>query len=434
MSNSIHSKYLITGAGLAGLSSAYYLEDNYILAEASGSPGGTSGTLYYNGFKLDNAVHIIYFRHNDLLEWVKSTLGIELIKKQRNSSVWLKNSFIRFPIQYNLSDLPPGPRYLSSVSLLRSLYSNNGSGKFKNFEEYSLSVFGKYLTDIFIRPYNEKLFGEEINNMNIEWMGDYIPKYSRLSMILSAAGLTNIKYGRNANYYYPVSGGISNFAEGIVSRLKNKPLYNKTLQNLSLKKKTAYFSGGLEINYDNLINTIPLNEFVNFIEDLPGEVKEHSKKLRKNPTTILHLLIKGSINHQDYHWIYFPDRDIPFYRITFPGNINPLNCPEGYSAVTLEFGGNVYKKDEISERSVDILKRIRIIDRSASEIETIWKSLECGYVIYDNLRSRSLDIILSVLRRNNIRSIGRYGSWEYSNMEDAVLHGKRTAESLKESA
>jgi len=433
MSDRIHTKYLIIGAGLAGLSSAYYLKNDYILAEASDSPGGTAGTLHYKGFKLDNAVHILYFGHNELLEWVTRTLGIDLIKKQRYSSVWLKNSFIRFPVQYNLSGLPPVPRYRSSVSLLRCLFSGNGSPDSKNFEEYSLSVFGKYLTDIFIRPYNQKLFGEELNNMNTEWMGDYVPRYSKFSMLLSAAGLTNIKYGRNAFYYYPVKDGISGFAEGIVSRLKNAPLYNKSLRNLSMKQKTAHFSGGLEINYDNLINTIPLNKFINLIEDIPGDIKAHSKKLRKNPTTILHLLIKGSINHQNYHWIYFPDPDIPFYRITFPGNINPSNCPEGYSAVTLEFGGNIYKKDETADSSVDILKKTGIIDKSVSEIETIWKLLECGYVIYDNLRSRSLDSVLDFLKKNNIRSIGRYGHWEYSNMEDAVLHGKKIAESLKES-
>jgi len=142
------------------------------------------------------------------------------------------------------------------------------------------------------------------------------------------------------------------------------------------------------------------------------------------------LLIKGNLNHHNYHWVYIPDVDIPFYRITFPGNINPANCPVGYSSVTLEFGGDVYKKENIVNSSIKALKRIGIIENDRNVIEHCWKLLSCGYIIYDDQRNKMLKIIFPFLQNNQIWSIGRYGSWEYSNMEDAILHGIKIAKQL----
>ena len=51
-------------------------------------------------------------------------------------------------------------------------------------------------------------------------------------------------------------------------------------------------------------------------------------------------------------------------------------------------------------------------------------------MIYDQYREAALIRIFSFLKSNKIFSIGRYGAWEYSNMEDAILHGKNVASYL----
>ena len=53
-----------------------------------------------------------------------------------------------------------------------------------------------------------------------------------------------------------------------------------------------------------------------------------------------------------------------------------------------------------------------------------------AYVIYNAERPRALKTIFSFLKKQGIQSIGRYGAWKYSFMEEAILDGKKAAEAL----
>jgi protoporphyrinogen oxidase len=336
---------------------------------------------------------------------------------------------VEFPIQYNLNGLPLTHKYKSVKSILTS-YFNKPNTSTSNFEKYSKEAFGNYLTDIFVRPYNEKLFGVSLSELTIDWFGDYIPVYSKTKMLASAFGISKNNPGRNSGFYYPESGGISEIATGICSKLKITPRFKSRLVSLSLKNKAASFSDGSEIRYEYLINTIPVKNLLEKIIDIPTDILNSSALLKKNSTTILHLLCKGQLKENRNHWIYIPDTSIPFYRVTLPGNICKSNCPENKFAVTLEIGGNYFKNESVLERCIKTLNRMNILNNESTVIDHYWKLLDCGYVIYDAKRSSTLDKIFSFLNSNNIWSVGRYGSWEYSNMEDAILHGKITAEKL----
>ena len=45
-------------------------------------------------------------------------------------------------------------------------------------------------------------------------------------------------------------------------------------------------------------------------------------------------------------------------------------------------------------------------------------------------RKKLVEQITTYLRENDIYTIGRYGSWEYSGMEDAMLQGSNTANEI----
>jgi protoporphyrinogen oxidase len=425
----LRTKYLIIGAGITGLSTAFHLNDDYILIEASNSPGGTANTLHFNGFKLDNAVHIYYFKDHTILNWIIDILNVELLETIRKSSVWINNAYVKYPMQYHLSELPWPNRINSMKSILNSASNKKGINSSDNFETYSLFAFGTHLTDIFVRPYNEKLFGVPMALLNTDWLGDYIPNYSRMKMILSVLGIMSNNYGRNSKFYYPHEGGVSTVAQKLSSQLKTSPLYNCSLEKVFYDKKYALLSDGAEVKFEYLINTIPLNCFLNKFDSLPSDILASLKLLKKNSTTLLHLLGKGNIMRSD-HWIYIPDPAVPFYRVTIPGNINPANCPAGNFALTLEFGGDVFENQVVFEKSISALKAMSLLSEGNSDIEYYWKLLDCGYVIYDENREPALNNIFSFFRSHQIWSIGRYGAWEYSNMEDAIVHGKNVASQL----
>jgi len=56
--------------------------------------------------------------------------------------------------------------------------------------------------------------------------------------------------------------------------------------------------------------------------------------------------------------------------------------------------------------------------------------IKVGYVVYDFNRTPAVNAIFRHLAKTGVESIGRYGGWKYSFMEETILDGKRAAERL----
>ena len=59
------------------------------------------------------------------------------------------------------------------------------------------------------------------------------------------------------------------------------------------------------------------------------------------------------------------------------------------------------------------------------------KDLHYAYVYFDHHRAQAMPAILAELERRGIYSVGRYGRWEHTSMEDAIGQGKQVAERLR---
>jgi UDP-galactopyranose mutase len=57
--------------------------------------------------------------------------------------------------------------------------------------------------------------------------------------------------------------------------------------------------------------------------------------------------------------------------------------------------------------------------------------IKYGYIIFEKNRQRKLNRIKSFLRNNGILVAGRFGEWEYYNMDHAILSGKKAAKEIK---
>jgi protoporphyrinogen oxidase len=62
------------------------------------------------------------------------------------------------------------------------------------------------------------------------------------------------------------------------------------------------------------------------------------------------------------------------------------------------------------------------------------RTLEHAYVIYDHDYRAALDVIEPFLAEQRIVSSGRYGAWNYSSMEDALIMGRAAARRAQELA
>ena len=132
---------------------------------------------------------------------------------------------------------------------------------------------------------------------------------------------------------------------------------------------------------------------------------------------------KSKIN--DFSWLYIPDKDVLPHRVSFPSNYSPYVAPKGKSAVLAEItyreGDEISRmsEKEIIEKTIEDLDKLRIISKDDVMLTYLHK-FKYAYVIYDLNYKENLVKIFKYLRTIGIDSIGRFGSWEYANM-DAVI-------------
>ena len=111
----------------------------------------------------------------------------------------------------------------------------------------------------------------------------------------------------------------------------------------------------------------------------------------------------------------------------------PRRAPEGCSALYAEVS---HRPDEfigeavLVDRTVSGLTACGVL-RGGDEIRvTDVRDIKYAYVVFDSHSETAVPAIMEYLGGLGISSIGRYGAWEYSSMEDAILEGRRAAESL----
>ncbi|MDD5491291.1 MAG: hypothetical protein PHV60_01245 [bacterium] len=189
-----------------------------------------------------------------------------------------------------------------------------------------------------------------------------------------------------------------------------------------------------------MVSSLSLKELAGLIEDLPSNLKNSAHKLRYNEVLNINLGIKPALN-VDKHWIYFPEKKYPFYRVGVSSNFSSHNHPAGTSSLYLEIAcpagsmRNMNKRqfDRLVNSCLDHLRQIGILQNVSQVVTMNIIKIAPAYCIYDLDRTRNVTLIRDFLRKQGVYSVGRYGAWEYTAMEDALEWGRSTAEIIKRS-
>ena len=423
---------LILGAGLSGLSTAYFLRQNNIaprIFDKNTKIGGLCRSVHKQGFTFDSSGHLLHFRDKDALLLVKKILKNNLVKHKRDSRVYAFNKCIPFPFQLNFDYLPKkiAQQCLSGFIQARKQKSR----KSDNFLQWAHDKFGKGIADFFMVPYNVKLWRTPLEKLEYKWAERFVitPTISQVK-----GGVTNKRskpLGYNDSFWYPERGGIEELVKGFSGKARNIYLNSQAIK-VDVRKKTVFFKDGREEKFDKLISTIPLPELGKIITLLPSDIRKSFNLLRWVSIYNINLGVKmQSSPHR--HWIYFAQRNIPFFRVGFFHNFSSYLAPAGRGALYADVSyskDRPIRKQEIYSRVVKHLLSTGII-RSESEIccEHI-NDIKYGYPIYDKSYVLARRTILNFLSSNNIVSRGRYGSWRYLSMEDVILEAEKTAKGI----
>ena len=135
----------------------------------------------------------------------------------------------------------------------------------------------------------------------------------------------------------------------------------------------------------------------------------------------------------DLHWVYFYEDVFPFHRLSFPGNFSAANVPPGKSSISIEVAFSPDRPLDEERLLAETLAGLRLagILREDDRIEVAdVKPILPAYVIYDLAHRRNVETIRSWLAEHGIVTAGRFGEWQYLNMDHAMRSGLRAAQEL----
>jgi protoporphyrinogen oxidase len=431
---------LILGGGLAGLSTALHLRRPWLLVERESRVGGLVRTeVMHGGFRFDPTGHWLHLRDEAMKTLVhQRLLPGALVTVDRRAAVLTRGVFTRFPYQVNTHGLPPEVVAENLMGFVEATVGEGGRALRErepaNFEEFILRHLGAGFARNFMVPYNTKLFGVPPRELSAAWCGRFVPQPSLKEVVDGALGLGADTVGYNATFVYPREGGIEALARTLQAQLSGGEVRTSvTPTKVDWRARTATLSDGSTVRFSGLVSTIPLPALVELLAaseaSVPEAVRDAAGRLRATDVTWVAVGVRGP-NLEPWHWVYTPEPEFLTYRIGSPSAVFPGTVPPGTSSFYVEYSGP-RSPAACATAAVADLVRARMIRGEEDVLFAEPRVIRSAYVLYDHAYGAARTTVMDFLARAEVLTAGRYGNWEYSSMEDALLGGRAAAGRLE---
>ncbi len=431
---------VILGAGISGISLAHYLQKKkhikkIIILEKEKRPGGLLRSFKYKNIAYDVGPHIIFSKHNDILEKNIKILKQNVTQIKRSNKIIYKGKYIKYPFENELSKLPKNELNYCLNTFLNNPFENF---EYKNMLQFFLKNFGEGITRTYLEPYNRKIWKFDPTFMDTQ-MVDRIPKPPKQDIIKSAKGIKTEGYKHQLYFHYPIKNGIQSLFDSYEKTLDKKKVIIKNKQNIisiGKKSKKIKIKAKEKTFYcDKLISTIPLNDFCNLYINTPENILKCSKNLKFNSIIIALVNVKGNVAGNNFAFMV-PEKDILFHRISkldFLGPNYSLKKTTSFLVeITFKKGDLISKMNnkKIIKNIYEGLKKLKFC-KSFKDINFHQiKKFKYAYVIYDINHRKNVDTILDYFKKKKITHAGRCGSWEYLNSDQVIYQSKRLTENF----
>jgi UDP-galactopyranose mutase len=418
----------ILGAGLAGLSTAYHMgQEDYVIFEKDTEPGGLCKSFMKKGYTFDFAPHIIFTKDEYVKSLIDNLLGNNLITKVRKAFIYIYGKYVEYPFEANLSELP---KNIIEECILSAIDAKENPQKYHNFYEWIENVLGKGVAKHYMIPYNEKIWKYDLKKMDFKFVAGRVPSPDIKEMVKGALGTQDKAFGPNASFSYPINGGIGAIPKAFLPYIKNLKC-NTPVVNIKMKQDEIDITVNENkkqklYKVNKIFSSLPLPDLIRILDDVPEDIQKVCSKLVYNTLFFAAIGVDRS-NISDKHWLYFPEKDYIFHRLSFPMNLSENTTPLNKSSILVEV---TFPKDESidSERTKELIQA-GLIKANILNDDDVLEVFHTGivkyaYVIYDLNHQKNVSKIHEYLIANNIIPVGRFSQWEYINMDKTILNGK----------
>jgi protoporphyrinogen oxidase len=420
------SKNILIGSGLSALGFLENLNKDINLESFDKNTyfGGHGYSHKFDDCFIDEGAHISHTKDKEFLDYIDANNLKRFTKFNSKIVNYYQEKKIGYPIQLNLKDLTFSEKfkYLKSFFLktkkLEDCY---------NYYDWLVSTYGKFLADKYYSMYTKKYWRTDPSDMSLDWVKGRLAEKNIFKTLISLfLELKNSSLVYD-EFRYPKKNGFFDF---FINKFKQFDIkLDHNVKKISIKKKKVYFSNGKSANYDYLISSIPLVDYLNILEELPEEMSRilNSLKYTKLATYNYKILKKKDY---DFHWCYFYDSKIPISRMSILNNWNDENKDNYYLVQGEVFFRNdeTFDMNQCDKRTKEhIIKFFNL--ESDKEILLEKKIIvEKAYPVPLLNQKKNIEKIKSWLQSQNIYQIGLYGNWQFMWSDQAFNSGKQAAE------
>lgn len=406
-----------------------------LVLEAESRIGGLCRSRTVRGFTFDTGgSHIIFSRDKEVLEFMHGVLGSNRDTRSRNTKILYRNILVKYPFENGLAALPKEDLYFCINEFIRT-YVRAEKGEIpppKNFREWIFATFGRGIAELYMIPYNEKIWNYPAHLMSAHWMEGRVPRPPVEDVIKSAIGIETEGYTHQSIFSYPVEGGIEALVTSIADGLEDAIFTGFPVRSLVFRDGHWEVSDGTRtVSGDRVISTIPLQHLVTCLHDIPDEVKNAVQALRYNSVACIQMGIRGIV--PDISWLYIPDPNQGLAnRISFPSNFSSHVAPGNHAGILAEITYN--EGDAVSRMTDEEL--INHTVRSLGEmgfitpdqvVHTAVDRQKFAYVVYDLGYLENIRIIREYFKSRGITLEGRFSRFEYLNMDGCIRNAMECA-------
>lgn len=395
-------KYLILGAGPSGLTFANKLlqkgETDFLVLERNSEAGGLCRSKDVDGRPLDiGGGHFLDVRNKDVLDFVFGFMPEEEWDRyERDSRIVVNGNTINSPIEANIwqMKLEDQVQYLKAIAIAGC---NLGIEMPEKFVDWIYWKLGEKIATDYMIPYNQKMFGENLNELGTYWLNK-LPNVSFDETLISC--LERKAYGTqpgHAQFFYPKKYGYGEVWLRMAAALGDRIIYNEPAKKLDLNTRTV----NDKYSADIIINTVPWKSF--------DEINGLNDDLKQNINDIKYSSVVIDYNSENLdtraQWIYYPDPSLSYHRILVRHNF----CPDskGYWTET-----NLTRFDEKASPSGQYF----VMDY-AYPLNTIGKQ-------------EKMKDLLDFCDNKGVFGLGRWGEWQHYNSDVVVNLALKKAEEL----
>lgn len=399
-------KYLILGAGPAGLTFANKLKENgendFLVLEKESEAGGLCRSVTVDDSPFDiGGGHFLDVRRPNVNEFLFRFMPEnEWNLYNRDSRIVVNENVIGHPIEANIwqMKLKDQVEYLKSIAVAGCNLGNPMPEKFTDWIYWKL---GSKIAEDYMIPYNQKMFNKELDQLGTYWL-EKLPNVSFEETLLSC--LTKKAYGTqpgHAKFYYPKKYGYGELWLRMAKNLGENIQYNKDIKAINFDTKTVTTSDNQIYQADVIVTTIPWLEF-NEIIGMPDKIKETIKELKYS--SIETEYFKENLD-TEAHWIYYPNPSLAYHRILVRHNF--CDSSRGYWTETNS------ERLEMKQKSTNF----KYLNQYAYPLNTINKP-----EIMKNL--------LEWCEIKDVYGLGRWGEHQHYNSDVTVDLAMQLAEKL----